>query len=128
MWIGFVVVLIASVIITIVGWLGFQERLPRGYFAGIRTPYTMANDEQWKAVHRIGAPYMIFGGIAAFAGSLALFPFAVFGSLPDGFAAAALFAMALVVGGTGLMAWYLGVRGAKSYLADHRPEMSTPGY
>ena len=43
----------------------------------------MANDEQWKAVHRIGAPYMIFGGIAAFAGSLAIFPFAVFGSLPD---------------------------------------------
>lgn len=128
MWIGFLVVLIASVVITIVGWLGWQERLPRGYFAGIRTPYTMANDEQWKAVHRFGAPYMIFGGIAAFAGSLALFPFAVFGSLPDEFAAAALFAMALVVGGTGLMSWYLGVRGAKAYLANRSSEMATPGY
>jgi hypothetical protein len=47
-----------------------------------------------------------------------MFPFAVYGSLPDGFAAAALFAMALVVGGTGLMAWYLGVKGAKAYLAN----------
>jgi uncharacterized membrane protein len=118
MWVGFLVILIASAAITAVGWYGWQEKLPRQHFAGIRTKYTMANDEQWKAVHRLGAPYMIFGGVAAFAASLAMLPFALFTGLPQTFAAAVLLAIAILIAGTGLMAWQLGVRAAKAQLGS----------
>lgn len=118
MWIGFLVILIASLAITAVGWYGWQEKLPRNNFAGIRTRYTMANDEQWKAVHRLGAPYMIFGGVAAFAASLAMLPFALFADIPQTFAASVLLAIAILIGGTGLMSWQLGIRGAKRQLGQ----------
>jgi len=117
MWVGFLVMLLASAAVTAVGWYGWQEKLPRQHWAGIRTRYTMANDEQWKAVHHYGAPYMIFGGVAAFAGALAMLPFAIFGSLPETFAASVLFALAIVLGSTALMSWRVGVRAAKANLA-----------
>ena len=117
MWVGFLVMLIGSSALVAVGWYGWQEKLPRQYWAGIRTKYTLANDEQWKAVHRIGAPYMIFGGVAAFAGALAALPFAISGDLPDTFAASVLAALAVLIGLTALLSWLLGVRGAKASLS-----------
>ena len=117
MWVGFLVILIGSAAVTAAGWYGWQEKLPRNTWAGIRTPYTMANDQQWKAVHRFGAPYMIFGGVAAFAGALAMLPFALAGKLPDAFAAAVLLVLALVLGSTALLSWQFGVRAAKRNLA-----------
>jgi hypothetical protein len=77
----------------------------------------MANDEQWKAVHRYGAPYMIFGGVAALAGTLAMLPFAIAGRLPDAFSAAVLLVLAVVLGSTALLSWQFGVRAAKRSLA-----------
>ena len=118
MWIGFLVVLIASVAVIFVGWWGWQEKLPRQHWAGIRTPYTLASDEQWKAVHRFGAPHMIFGGVAAFSAGLAMLPFAIAGAVSDGFAAAVLFAIAVVIGASAIMSWQFGVRAAKTHLAQ----------
>jgi uncharacterized membrane protein len=118
MWIGFLVMLIAAGALIAVGWYGWQEKLPRNYFAGIRTRYTLANDEQWKAVHRLGAPYMIFGGVAAFAGALATLPFAISGDLPNTFAASVLAALAVLIGLTAVLSWMLGVRAAKASLAQ----------
>ena len=117
MWIGFLVVLFASMAVIVVGWLGWQKRLKRNNFAGIRTPYTMANDEQWEAVHHFGAPYMILGGVAAFSAALAMFPFAVAGVLPDAFSASVLLVIALVIGVSGLVSWRKGVKAAKAHLA-----------
>lgn len=117
MWAGFIAVLLGSAAVIWVGWLAWQERLPRQHWAGIRTGYSMANDEQWKAVHRYGAPYLIFGGVACFAGALAMLPFSLAGALPSGFAAAVLVALAAILGGASVMSWVLGTRAAKASLA-----------
>ena len=116
MWIGFIALLFGAALITWVGWLGWQEKLPRQRWAGIRTRYALANDEQWKAVHRYGAPYLIFGGVAAFAGALAMLPFAIAGALPAAFGASVLIALGLIIGVSALMSWVLGVRAAKASL------------
>lgn len=116
MWVAFLALLVAGMALIVMGWLGLQGRLPRQAFAGIRTPYAMANDEQWEAVHRFGAPWMVFGGVACVAGSLALLPFSLAGELPGAFSAAAALALALVVLGATFAAWYTGVRGAKAHL------------
>ncbi len=117
MWVAFLVVLLGSGSLVFIGLRGLQEKLPRQHWAGIRTPYSMANEEQWYAVHRYGSPYLIFGGVAAFAAALAMFPFAVAGKLPDGFATVVLIAVAVLLGALALLSWMLGVRGAKAHLA-----------
>lgn len=116
MWIAFVVMLLGSGLVSFLGWRALQEKLPRQHWAGIRTPYSMANDEQWYAVHRYGAPYLIFGGVASFAAALAMLPFSLAGKLPNGFSAAVLLAAALIMGGSALLSWVMGVRGAKAAL------------
>lgn len=117
MWVALLAVLIGSGLIVYIGLRGLMEKLPRQRWAGIRTPYSMANDEQWKAVHRYGSPYLIFGGVAAFATCLAIFPFALAGKLPDAFAVVVVLVAALLLGASALLAWVLGVRGAKASLA-----------
>ncbi|MGE0598433.1 MAG: SdpI family protein [Dehalococcoidia bacterium] len=116
MWAVYILLLFASMGIIMVGWQGWMGKLPRQHFAGIRTPYSMANDEQWKAVHRFGAPYLIFGGVAAFSAALALLPFAIAGVLPVGFVSASVIAIAAVLGGSALLSWRKGVTGAKAEL------------
>lgn len=116
MWLAFLIVMLGSALVTVLGWRALQEKLPRQYWAGIRTPYSLANDEQWYAVHRYGAPYLIFGGVATFAAAAAMLPFSLAGKLPNGFSAAVLLAAALVMGGSALLSWAMGVRGAKAAL------------
>ncbi|WP_322796146.1 SdpI family protein [Tepidiforma sp.] len=118
MWVVFLLTLLGSVLATWVGWRGWQERLPRQHIAGIRTPYTLSSDERWRAVHRFGAPYLIFGGVAVAAGSLALLPFAIAGRLPGTFSAGAALAMAIVMVTAALAAWQLGVRSARASLGE----------
>ena len=118
MWVPLLFILVGSAGLVWLGWLGWQRRLPRQRWAGIRTPYSFANDAQWQAVNHFGAPYLIFGGVAGFAGALALFPFAVAGALPDGFATAAVLALAIIIGFAALMGWLLGTRAAKSSLSS----------
>lgn len=117
MWIAFIAVLVGSAGLITVGWLSLLERLPRQHWAGIRTRYSLENDEQWYAVHRFGAPYLVFGGVATFAGALALLPFSIAGALPASFALASLVAFAFVVGISALLSWRYGMKGAKAQLA-----------
>jgi DNA-binding transcriptional ArsR family regulator len=42
----------------------FGSNLRPNYFAGIRTPWTLANRETWCATHRIGGRIMVFGSLA----------------------------------------------------------------
>ena len=39
-------------------------RFKHNYFVGIRTPWTLANEEVWRKTHRLAAPLWVFGGIA----------------------------------------------------------------
>lgn len=38
-------------------------RVKHNYFIGIRTPWTLANEEVWKKTHRLSAPLWVSGGI-----------------------------------------------------------------
>lgn len=38
-------------------------RVKHNYFIGIRTPWTLANEEVWKKTHRLAAPIWVVGGI-----------------------------------------------------------------
>lgn len=38
-------------------------RVKHNYFIGIRTPWTLANEDVWKKTHRLSAPLWVAGGI-----------------------------------------------------------------
>ena len=50
------VLLIAAAALFTVGLLGWQRRLPRNRFAGIRTPATLRSDAAFSAANRVAAP------------------------------------------------------------------------
>lgn len=38
-------------------------RVKHNYFVGIKTPWTLANEEVWRKTHRLAAPLWVIGGI-----------------------------------------------------------------
>ena len=48
-------------------WLG---KVPRNFYVGIRTPWTLANDTVWERTHRIGGPVMMAAGLVVAVTSL----------------------------------------------------------
>ncbi|OCT11263.1 hypothetical protein A8709_06195 [Paenibacillus pectinilyticus] len=44
----------------------FLTQVKSNYTFGIRTPWTLANEEVWRKTHRLGGPLMMIGGIIAF--------------------------------------------------------------
>ena len=38
-------------------------RFKHNYFVGIKTPWTLANEEVWRKTHRLAAPLWVFGGV-----------------------------------------------------------------
>ena len=38
-------------------------RFKHNYFVGIKTPWTLANEEVWRKTHRMAAPIWVIGGI-----------------------------------------------------------------
>jgi uncharacterized membrane protein len=50
-------------------------KLTRNRFVGIRTPWTLANDEVWLRTHRLGGKLFVATGIAVFLGALVGHPF-----------------------------------------------------
>ncbi len=118
MWFAFLLAFVGGVIIVWVGWLGLTGRLPRQHLAGIRTPYALSSDERWGAVHRHAGPYLVLGGAATAAAAAALLPFSVANRLPEGFAVAALLAIATAAVGSTVAAWLLGVAAARRELGE----------
>ncbi|PSS45198.1 hypothetical protein C6401_03585 [Arthrobacter woluwensis] len=59
---------VLGAIFIICGILALAARLPMNPFVGIRIPSTMMSDAAWKAGHRAAGPYLIVGGLCAFAG------------------------------------------------------------
>jgi len=46
-------------------FLGNQmHNIKPNYFAGIRTPWTLENEDNWRATHRLGGKLFFFGGLA----------------------------------------------------------------
>lgn len=42
----------------------YMSRIRFNYMVGIRTPWTLANEEVWRRTHRLGGPLWFIGGIA----------------------------------------------------------------
>lgn len=64
-----------SLLFCFIGWL--LPQLKRNFFIGIRTPWTLVSDENWKKTHDFGGKAFLLAGvaslIAAFFGSVASF-------------------------------------------------------
>ncbi|MBA2472207.1 MAG: hypothetical protein DLM61_17020 [Pseudonocardiales bacterium] len=68
-----VVLLSAAAALLTVGLLGWQRRLPRNRFAGIRTAATLRSDAAFSAANRVAAPTVVAAGaVCAAGGGLAL--------------------------------------------------------
>lgn len=48
----------------------FMGKFTRNFFAGIRTPWTLASEEVWLRTHRLGGKLFLFGGLLIVAASL----------------------------------------------------------
>ena len=114
MAVALAVLALGGIVLIVIGWLGLVGKLPRNHWAGIRTFYTMRNDENWKATHRAAGPLLIFGGVAVTAAALAFLPFAITGKVSEGLAATVSTALAAVTLVTVAAAWLYGTRVARS--------------
>ncbi len=47
-------------------------RIRPNYFFGVRTPWTLADQEVWRRTHQLAGPVSVAGGVAAFLGALLL--------------------------------------------------------
>ena len=48
----------------------YMGKLKHNYFVGIRTPWTLANEEVWYKTHRMAGPFWMVGGLLYIATSL----------------------------------------------------------
>ena len=108
MWIGFLAVLVAAALLICFGWRTWQATIRRQRAAVVS--HSLPDNDPLKGVNRYGAPYMIFGGVAVFAGGLSMLPFAIAGSLPTTFGIAALVALGVVIVVAALLGWMAGER------------------
>lgn len=46
-----------------IGIGNYMPRFPQNYFLGIRTPWTLNDETNWKITHRIGGYLFLIGGI-----------------------------------------------------------------
>ena len=53
--------ILVSLLFILIG--NVMGRFKHNYFVGIRTPWTLANEEVWRKTHRMAAPLWVIGGI-----------------------------------------------------------------
>jgi uncharacterized membrane protein len=58
------VLLLLALLFTTLG--NFMENIKPNYFVGVRTPWTLNNENNWKLTHRLTAKLWFFGGILFF--------------------------------------------------------------
>lgn len=105
-----VVLFVAGGALLTVGLLGWQQRLPRNRFAGVRTPATLRSEAAFIAANRVAAPPVLAAGAVCAAG----------GALAFGTGGPAL---AVIVGVTGAGAICLLIAGG---LLGHRLATTVP--
>jgi uncharacterized membrane protein len=102
--------LLGGIAVWWVARLGSAGRLPRNYWAGIRTPATLASDRAWAEAHRAGGSALGVGGAAGSAGGAA--------AVATGVAGAAAWVVFAVIGaGAAVMLAFVvlgGVRGVRA--------------
>ncbi len=113
MWAVFAVMVVIGVVFVVVGWMALTERLPRNHFAGIRTRYTLASDENWYATHRAASPLLIFGGVAVLMAGLAFLPFAIAGKISNTISTTMSFVMAVFIVAIAIASLIYGTRSAR---------------
>ncbi|MDD4171158.1 MAG: SdpI family protein [Syntrophomonas sp.] len=59
--VGLVVKAMVSFLLIIIG--NFMGQFRHNYFVGIRTPWTLANEEVWQRTHRLGSKIWVIGGL-----------------------------------------------------------------
>ncbi|KRE86514.1 hypothetical protein ASG89_10935 [Paenibacillus sp. Soil766] len=59
-----ITMILLGVLFAVMG--NFLTQVKPNYTFGIRTPWTLANEEIWRKTHRLGGPLMMIGGIIAF--------------------------------------------------------------
>jgi uncharacterized membrane protein len=57
-----VVMVAVGVLFVVIG--NFMGKVTRNYFVGIRTPWTLSNDEVWYRTHRLGGKVFVVSGLA----------------------------------------------------------------
>jgi uncharacterized membrane protein len=66
--VGLVVKAMVSFLLIIIG--NFMGQFRHNYFVGIRTPWTLANEEVWQRTHRLGSRIWVIGGLVCLAMSV----------------------------------------------------------
>lgn len=59
----------AGLLFAVIG--NFLGKVTKNFFVGIRTPWTLANDEVWLRTHRLGGKLFVLAGIGLFVSGLA---------------------------------------------------------
>ena len=62
------------IFLLLAGTGNFMINLKPNWFVGIRTPWTLSNDEVWRKTHQVGGRLFFFGGIIGFILSFILSP------------------------------------------------------
>lgn len=65
-----VVVLLVGILFTIIG--NMMPKFKNNFFVGIKTPWTLANEEVWNRTHRLGGIMWFFGGLIIIAAAILL--------------------------------------------------------
>ena len=52
---------LVGLLFAVMGW--FFPKLSQNYFAGFKLPWTLANEENWKATHNYAGKFWLYGGI-----------------------------------------------------------------
>ncbi|MDD4587493.1 MAG: SdpI family protein [Heliobacteriaceae bacterium] len=62
---GLIVKGLVAVLFIIIG--NFMSQIRHNYFVGIKTPWTLANEDVWQQTHRVGARVWVLGGLVCLA-------------------------------------------------------------
>ena len=52
---------LVGLLFAVMGW--FFPKLSQNYYAGFKLPWTLANEENWKATHNYAGKFWLYGGI-----------------------------------------------------------------
>lgn len=55
-------------LLAVLGW--FLDRLPRNFYVGIRTPWTIVDEDNWTRTHRLGKWLFMAAGLVMVAGGI----------------------------------------------------------
>jgi len=105
----------ASLVLTVLAFLGLFKKLPRNSWAGIRTSFTMKSDENWELTHYYGAPFLIFAGMAASAAGMAFVPFALADKVGDSLLTGVIIAQGVVLVIGAIASWLYGTSRARKF-------------